>query len=93
MDDGSPEIVTLTREVQGYIEEQFSQYYYRDNQRNMRKSKNISIPILNPDIKENGIDYELSYLYILGRKYQVREILKHRSSNRLMLLDCEEVMQ
>lgn len=93
LEDGSPEIVSIQRYVQGYVEEQFSQYYYRENQRNMRKSKNVSIPVLAQDIQENGIKYELVYVYILGIKYQIKEILKHRSSNRLMLLDCEEVTQ
>ena len=91
--DGSPKIVTSTRTVQGFIEEQFSQYYYRESHREMRKAKNISIPNVDIDIIENNINYELVYVWFNNRKYQIKEILKHRSSSMMMLLDCEEVTQ
>ena len=94
LDNGSPKIVTLEREAECFIEERFSQYYYRDSQREMRKSKNISIPVnLTFDLNENGVHYELLHAKLNGTKYQVKNVLKHGSTSLMAILDCQEVTQ
>ena len=92
-EDGSPTYVTIRREVQGYIEESFSQYYYRESHREMRKSRNISVPLVTIDLNDNGIEYELLYVEVYGVKYQVQNILKHGSTSMMRILDCQEVTQ
>lgn len=91
--NGSPINLTIEKEVKVTIEEQFSQYYYRNEQRIMRKSKNISLPIiLVNDIQQDGVNYELQYVLLSNKKYQVKEVLKHKST-MLTLLDVQEVAQ
>lgn len=91
--NGSPIMLTIEREANVNIEEQFSNYYYRNAERNMRKSKNISLAnYFAIDIEDNGIIYELQYVIYDGVKYQVREVLRHKSA-MLRILDLQEVTQ
>lgn len=90
---GNPQTLTIERTANVNIEEQFSNYYYRNNERNMRKSKNISLAnYFAIDIEDNDIIYELQFVVYNGLKYQVREVLRHKSS-MLRILDLQEVEQ
>lgn len=89
---GSPVTLELTEDITVSVEELFSSYYYRDNKRNMRKSRNISIPSQYVfDRNENGLNYELNFVILNGIKYQIKDILKHQSTSLMTLLDCEQV--
>lgn len=59
----------------------------------MRKSRNISVPLVTIDLNDNGIEYELLYVEVYGVKYQVQNILKHGSTSMMRILDCQEVTQ
>lgn len=89
--EGNPLKLTIERTANVNIEEQFSNYYYRNNERNMRKSKNMSLAnYFAIDIEDNGVVYELQYAVYNGVKYQVREVLRHKSA-MLRILDLQEV--
>ena len=89
---GSPSKVYLTEQnVKCDMLDNFSSYYYNDNQRIMRKSKNFSIPkYLANDRDAENIHYELMYVVFNQRKYTIKNILKHKTSSLMVILDCQE---
>lgn len=90
---GSPIRVELIEQnVKADLIDNFSSYYYNDNQRIMRNSKNFAIPktFINDKVA-SGITYELMYVIYNAKKYTIKNILKHKKSSLLVLLDCQEV--
>ena len=72
--------------------ETFSQNYYASNQRIMRLSKNIAVNVkLTEDIFIDNNRYELMYVEHKGLKYRVQNILNHRHSTLLKILDIQEL--
>lgn len=91
-ENGSPLTLEITKTVKCNEMETFSNQYYTDQSRNMRKSRNILVPtFLTQDIVENGVRYELLYVVYNDRRYKVRNILKARKTRRSMILDIQEV--
>lgn len=91
-ENGSPLTLEITKTVKCNEMETFSNQYYTDQSRNMRKSRNILVPtFLTQDIVENGVRYELLYVVYNDRRYKVRNILKARKTRRTMILDIQEV--
>lgn len=90
---GSPVRVELIeQDVKCDMIDNFSSYYYNDNQRIMRNSKNFAIPkIYVNDRVENNITYELMYVIYSNKKYSIKNVLKHKTSSLMALLDCQEV--
>lgn len=93
--NGSPKEVAITRTMKVKEIKTFSLNYYTmgdDNQRSMRLSKNIVVPIwATDDIVEDGVRYELMYIVYNGLNYRVKEILKYYKQSKQMVLDVEEV--
>ena len=91
-ENGSPTILEHTETVRCDEMETFSHNYYNDQQRNMRKSRNLVVPTyLTEDITVGDVPYELMYCRYDGRKYKVRNILKLRGTRQRMILDIQEV--
>lgn len=91
-ENGSPLTLKITKTVKCNEMETFSNQYYTEQSRNMRKSRNILIPtFLTQDIVSDGVTYELLYANYNGRLYKVRNILKARNTRRQMILDIQEV--
>lgn len=94
LENGSPQLETLERTLTCEVRQNFSQYYYRQNNRIMRNSKNISIPLaLTYDVIRNGVKYSLRKARLNETIYQVKEILTDRKSSLKMILDLEELTQ
>ena len=90
--DGSPEETLMSRDVEAFVEDKFSQYYYRQNNRLMQKAINISIPRnIDEHLNIMDIHYQLMYVEFKSIKYQIKEILAHKKTSMLKILDCEEV--
>lgn len=91
-ENGSPVELTYSQTVKCDEMETFSNYYYNDQQRNMRISRNLVIPThYCDDIILTDSRYELMYCNYDGRKYKIRNILKMKGTRTQMILDCEEV--
>lgn len=92
-ENGSPIRLEIVKEnIKCDLMETFSSYYYSENERLMRLSRNFSVPVeLVRDLNINGIRYELSYVIFDGLRYQIRNVLNHRQSIRLKILDCQEL--
>lgn len=90
--NGSPLTLTLTKSIKCNEMETFSNQYYNEQNRNMRKSRNLRVPThYTLDIVEENIRYELLYVEYFNRRYKVRNILKARDTRREMILDIQEV--
>ena len=82
----------MTRDVDGFVEDKFSQYYYRNNSRLMQKAMNVSIPRnIDEHLNIMDIHYQLMYVDLQGVRYQIKEVLSHKKTSMLKMLDCEEV--
>lgn len=91
-ENGSPINLVKSETVMCDEMETFSNQYYTDQQRNMRKSRNLVIPTyLTNDIVDNGVNYELMYVIYDGIEYKVRNILKLKGTRQRMILDVQEV--
>jgi len=91
-DNGSPINLEYSEVVRCDELKQFSVNYYNDQQRNMRKSRNLIVPTyLVEDREIEGKRYELMYCVYDGRKYKVKNILTERHTRQTMILDIEEV--
>lgn len=91
-ENGSPVELTHSQTVRCDEMETFSNFYYNDQQRNMRLSRNLVIPThFCDDIILTGSRFELMYCNYGGRKYKIRNILKMKGTRRQMILDVEEV--
>lgn len=91
-ENGSPVELTTSQTVRCDEMETFSNFYYNDQQRNMRLSRNLVVPTyLCEDIILTGSRYELMYCIYDGKRYKIRNILKRQGTRQRMILDCEEV--
>lgn len=93
--NGSPQEVTVTRDIKVMEVKNFSLNYYimgGDNQRLMRLSKNLVVPRwVTEDVTEDGITYELMYVRYHDKNYKVKQILRQFRTNTRVLLDIEEL--
>lgn len=92
-DKGSPHKVEITEQsVKCDRLDKFSSYYYNENQRIMRKSDNFAIPkiYVNDKVVDN-VNYELMYVVYNSKKYTIKNVLNHKTSSLMVLLDCQEV--
>ena len=91
--NGSPtELIITESNVRADLINSFSQNYYQNNQRIMRQARNFTIAeYLTHDRINSNNRYELMYVEYDGLKYRIKNILKHKSSNLRMILDCDEV--
>lgn len=92
-DNGSPVKVEIVESnIKCDLMETFSSNYYTQNERLMRLSRNLAVPVeFTRDIVKDGIRYELMYVTFEGLRYRVRNILNHRRSTRLKILDVQEL--
>jgi len=91
--NGSPtKLINEVTNVRVDEMETFSNNYYDEQQRNMRKSRNLVVPTyLTQDITISNVVYELMYVNYEGSKYKVKKILKYKGTRQKMILDIEEV--
>lgn len=93
LSNGSPVMLTQ-REENVLVDEAetFSNQYYTNNQREMRTSRNLIVPVyLVADKIVSGTSYELMYVEYDSKKYKVKNILKLKGTRMQMLLDIQEV--
>lgn len=95
-EDGSPYEVTISKSVRVKEVKTFSLNYYLmggDNQRLMRKSKNIVVPRwMTDDFEEDGVRYELLYVDYNKVRYRVKNLLKYYQMEQTRsILDLEEL--
>lgn len=92
-DDYNPKIDKFFKPVKCHLMNSFSSNYYRNQTRDMRKSKNIRIPkYLVNDIFKCEKRYSLEYVYIGHLKYKIVNILMDKDSSLYSILDCEEII-
>lgn len=95
-ENGSPVEVTISRTAKVKEVKTFSLNYYLmggDNQRLMRKSKNIVVPRwMTDDFAVDGVRYELLYVDYNGVRYRVKNLLKYYQMEQTRsILDLEEL--
>lgn len=91
--DGNPVITEYKETVKCTLTDSFSLNYYQNQNRDMRRSKNIKVAkfsVLSRYI--DGNYYQLEFANISGRRYKVANILLDRNTSLMSLLDLEEVM-
>lgn len=91
--EGNPVINEHRDTVKCSLVDAFSQNYYQNQQRDMRRARNIKVPqysVLSRYIE--GKRYQLEYANIGDIRYKVTNILLDRSSALMSILDLEEVM-
>ena len=91
--NGSPIFKTIElNDVRADLIDSFSAYYYNQDQRLMRKSKNfLLVKEFTEDVVANGVTYELDYLVYNERKYKIMNVLNHKKSDFVKILDTQEV--
>lgn len=94
-ENGSPVEVSLSRTIKIKEVHTFSLNYYMtsgDNQRIMRKSKNLEVPRwATEDVVKDGVRYELMYVVYHNIVYRVQQILRQYRTNKRVLIDIEEL--
>lgn len=94
--NGSPREVRIEKTIRVKEVKTFSLNYYlmgEDNQRLMRKSKNIVVPRwMTEDFEDEGVRYELLYVDYKGVHYRVKNLLKYYQMEQTRsILDIEEL--
>lgn len=89
----NPTIETISKIINCKLMDAFSQNYYQNQTRDMRRARNIVIPksYSFDQVLENET-YQLEYADINQKRYKITNILKDRNSSLQVILDCEEVM-
>ena len=92
-DNGSPHTITTTEQnVRADLIDNFSSYYYNDNQRDMRLSKNFIVPkYLKEDRLIDGVNYVLKYVSSNNKTFVIKNILKNKGSYLTCILDTQEI--
>ena len=89
----NPVIEEHTKTVKCALMDSFSQNYYQNQSRDMRKSKNIIIPKTSTfDVYIGSKRYQLEKVNFGTRKYKVINILINRDSSLTSILDAEEII-
>lgn len=94
--NGSPIELTKEKEVKVDVVQTFSTGYYFERGREMRDSCNLCVNVYHTeDFEEDGLVYELQYLWFRGMKYKVMAILNNFRNRQndpfTKLLDCRKV--
>ncbi|MDO5332093.1 MAG: hypothetical protein Q4E99_05375 [Bacillota bacterium] len=91
---GSSKTSTIKIEkVKADLLDNFSSYYYSDNERNMRLSKNFIIPKAYTKGKFNesdSVNCELMYVEHSNKLYRIKNILLNKSSYLTCILDTQQ---
>lgn len=92
-DDGNPIINEERETVKCTLTDAFSQNYYQNQNRDMRRARNIKVAKFKvADRMIDGNRYQLESAYLNGFRYKISNILIDRTSSLMAILDMDEVM-
>lgn len=92
---GSPQEVTLSRQVKAKEIKRFSDDFYTTSgvkQQELRGTRNITVSTwLTEDVVQNGITYELTYVEYKNDKYKVHRVREYYKTSLQMILILVEL--